>query len=205
MLWALRDRIAQRAVYDILAPIFEPTFLPCSFGFRSGLGVEQAVQQVLAYRDQNLRWVVDGDIRNCFDAIPTDRLLALVKRKVRSRLLLRYIRSWLDADLMDSLDGAPRRAGVSQGSVLSPLFANIYLHEWDVALTGKELALVRYADDFVICTQRRRDAESALRLATGSLAHLDLAIHPHKTRIVHIDEGFRWLGHFFIRNECYRL
>lgn len=204
-IWALRDRVAQRVVYDLIAPVFEPHFLPCSFGYRPGLGVEQAVQRVIDHRNANLRWVVDADIMHCFDAIDSRRLFGMVRQRVRDRLVLRYIEQWLQVQLLSSLDGKPRRAGASQGSVLSPLLANIYLHTLDQALTARGLALVRYADDFVICCRRRADAQSALSQAQAALQRLGLELHPQKTQIVHFDQGFAWLGHFFIRNECHRL
>ncbi len=204
-IWALRDRVAQRVVYDLIAPVFEPHFLPCSFGYRPGLGVEQAVQRVIDYRNANLRWVVDADIMHCFDAIDSQRLLGMVRQQVRDRLVLRYIEQWLKVQLLSSLDGKPRRAGASQGSVLSPLLANIYLHPLDQALTAHKLALVRYADDFVICCRRRTDAQAAQMQAQATLRRLGLTLHPQKTQIVHFDQGFAWLGYFFIRNECHRL
>ncbi len=204
-LWALRDRVAQRVVYDIIAPSFEAIFLPCSFGYRPGVGVEDAVRQVLAYRDRNLRWVVEGDIQDCFDSIPSDRLLALVRRRVEDPLLLHYVRSWLDADILNEIDGAPARAGASQGSVLSPLLANIYLHEVDRLLVAQRLALVRYADNIVICCQRKAEAEAALTVAQQALAAWTLQFNEHKTRIVHFDQGFAWLGYFMLRGECFRI
>jgi group II intron reverse transcriptase/maturase len=203
-LWALRDRVAQRTVYDIIAPSFEATFLPCSFGYRPGLGAEDAVRQVLAYRDRNLRWVVDGDIQECFDSIPSDRLLKLVARRVEDPLLQQYIAGWLDAQILNGVDG-PAKAGASQGSVLSPLLANIYLHEVDCQLVARRLALVRYADDLVICCQRKIDAEAALTASNAALAGWGLQLNPHKTQIVHFDQGFAWLGHFMLRGECFRL
>lgn len=202
-LWALRDRIAQRVVYELLAPTFEASFLPCSFGFRPGHTVADAVQQVLNYRDAHLRWVVDGDIRNCFDEIECSRLLRLVQRRVKDRLLLRYVQAWLQADILNSADGVARQAGASQGSVLSPLFANIYLHEFDQVLTGQRLALVRYADDFVVCCRRKDEAQAAWLVTERALAGMGLALNPHKSRIVHLDEGLAWLGHFFVRGGCY--
>lgn len=204
-IWALRDRVAQRVVYDLIAPVFEPYFLPCSFGYRPGLGVEQAVQRVIDHRNANLRWVVDADIMHCFDAIDERRLFGMVRQRVRDRLVLRYIEQWLKVQLLSSLDGKPRRAGASQGSVLSPLLANIYLHPLDQALTARGLALVRYADDFVICCRRRTDAQAAQMQAQATLRRLGLTLHPQKTQIVHFDQGFAWLGHFFIRNEYHRL
>lgn len=204
-LWALRDRIAQRAVYDLVAPLFEPHFLPCSFGFRPGLGVPDAVKALQAQREAGLRWVVDADIEDCFGSIPTDRLMALVAQRLPDRLLRRYIRGWLDADLMNSADGRPRKAGASQGSVLSPLLANVYLHPVDVAMMQERLAFLRYADDFVICCRRRRDAELELAFSEKTLAQWGLRLNPHKTRIVHLDQGLTWLGYFFVRGECYAL
>jgi group II intron reverse transcriptase/maturase len=204
-LWALRDRVAQRTVYDIIAPSFEATFLPCSFGYRPGLGADDAIRQVLAYRDRNLRWVVDGDIQECFDSIPSDRLLELVARRVEDPLLQQYIGGWLEAQILNGVDGVPTKAGASQGSVLSPLLANIYLHEVDRRLVARRLALVRYADDLVICCQKKADAEAALAATDEALAGWGLRLNPHKTQIVHFDQGFAWLGHFMLRGECFRL
>lgn len=204
-LWALRDRVAQRAVYDLLAPVFEPTFLPCSFGFRPGRKVEDAVGLVIEYRDKNLRWVVDADIEQCFDKINPRRLEGLIRSRVRHPLLLKYVGLWLRAGIFNSADGLPQQAGASQGSVLSPLFANIYLHELDKELIGRGLALVRYADDFVICCQRRVDAETALLHTGRALGKLALGLNETKSRIVHFDEGIEWLGYFFVRGEYYRL
>ena len=204
-LWALRDRVAQRALYDLLAPVFEPTFLPCSFGFRPGQSVQDAVTALAALRDRNLRWVVDADIKDCFDTLPTPRLMGLVKQRVKDRLVLQYVSGWLNARLLNSADGVPRKAGASQGNVLSPLLANIYLHEVDRQVTKRGIAYLRYADDFVVCCRRKEDAEAAFELCAKALEEWGLAVNPRKTRIVHFDEGFTWLGYFFVRRECYRL
>lgn len=204
-IWTLRDRVAQRVVYDLIAPVFDAYFLPCSYGFRAGLGVDDAVQALVRHRDANLRWVVDADIRDCFDAIDRRRVAQLVGKRVPNRLLMRYIRAWLDARVLTGMDGRVGRAGAAQGGVLSPLFANIYLHEMDRQLTGQGLALVRYADDFVICCRRKAQAQAAQQAAARALARLGLELHPYKTGLRHFDQGFAWLGYFFIRNEFYRL
>jgi group II intron reverse transcriptase/maturase len=204
-LWALRDRVAQRAVYDIIAPSFEAVFLPCSFGYRPGLGAEDAVRQVLTYRDRNLRWVVNGDIQDCFDSIPSDQLMGLVARRVDDSLLRQYISGWLAAQILNGVDGVPTQAGASQGSVLSPLLANIYLHEVDRLLVTRKLALVRYADDLVICCARKADAQAALVATNEALGEWGLRLNEHKTHVVHFDQGFAWLGYFLLRGECFRL
>lgn len=204
-LWALRDRVAQRTVYEIIAPSFEVLFLPCSFGFRPGLRVADAVRKLEELRDANRLWVVDGDIHHCFDEIDSRRLLGLVRQRVYDPLLLRYISGWLTQRILNSADGVPKPAGASQGSVLSPLLANIYLHQFDLEMSRQKLALLRYADDFVICCQRKQEAQQALESARQALAHIGLRVNEEKTRIVHFDEGFEWLGYFLVQRRCYRV
>jgi group II intron reverse transcriptase/maturase len=204
-LWALRDRVAQRALYDLLAPLFEGIFLSCNVGFRSGQGVPDAVGQLLAQRDQDRRWVVNADIKDCFDTINPNRLMTLIAQRVHDPLLQRYVRGWLQARILNSADGVPRRAGTSQGNVLSPLLANIYLHEVDQHLVRQGLAYIRYADNFVVCCRRKADATSALEQCRTALAAWDLRLNDQKTAVVHFDQGFSWLGHFFVRRQVYRL
>lgn len=204
-LWALRDRIAQRLIYDIIAAVFEASFLSCSMGFRPGLGVQDAIQRLQALRDQNLRWVVDADIKDCFDNIDSQRLLLLVAERVEDPLILRYIERWLDAKIFNTADGIPKKAGASQGSVLSPLLANIYLHQVDLILTEEKLVFVRYADDLVLCCRRKSEAQHALVAVHDALRQWGLQLNERKTQLAHFDRGFPWLGHFFVRNECYQL
>lgn len=204
-IWALRDRVAQRVIYELIAPVFEATFLPCSFGFRPGYGVQDAIAALEKVRDSNLRWVVDADIQNCFDEIDPTRLLKLVAKRVDDRLLRRYIAGWLQAQILNSADGVPKRAGVSQGNVLSPLLANIYLHQLDEALLQHSPAYLRYADDIVICCRQKAEAERALALCQEALKTLGLQLKERKHPIVHFDQGFTWLGYFWVRRECYRL
>jgi RNA-directed DNA polymerase len=204
-LWALRDRLAQRVVYDIIAPSFEVIFLPCSLGFRPGLGVADAIARVHALRNENRRWVVDADIKDCFDSIDRTRLLPLVVQRVADPLLLRYIERWLAADIFNTADGLPQKAGASQGSVLSPLLANIYLHQVDLILTKQALAVVRYADDLIVCCQRKAEAQHALVAVHDALHQWGLQLNQAKSCLRHFDTGFPWLGYFFIREECYQV
>jgi len=203
-IWALRDRVAQRAVYDYLEPFFEPEFLGCSHGFRPGRSVGTAVHSVLSARDAGLRWVLDTDIKDCFDSIDPGRLMREVRRRVKDRTILRLLDQWLSADILDA-GGRHTAAGAAQGGVLSPLLCNIYLHPFDVAMTRREVHLVRYADDLVCLCWRKREAQRACRMAQRALGALKLELHPQKTRIVHFDEGFKFLGVFFIRGEHFYL
>ena len=204
-LWALRDRVAQRLVYDILAPVFEAGFLPCSYGFRPGRGVGDAIAALEHQRDAGLQWVVDGDIKDCFDSIPPNRLLGLLRRRVHDQLLLNYVGAWLNARILNSADGVPRRAGASQGNVLSPLLANVYLHEVDRVIVKARLSYLRYADDFVVCTQSEAEARAALAVCRRALGDWGLSTSDRKTRLVHFDQGFAWLGYFFVRNERFTI
>lgn len=204
-MWALRDRVAQRVVYEYLEPIFEPVFLDCSYGFRPGRGVADAVERVRLHREANRRWVLDADIKNCFDQIDAGILMRLTRRRVRHKTVLRLIRNWLDAEIFNSVDGRPARAGASQGSVLSPMLSNIYLHDFDQQLIRQGYHLVRYADDLVILCRRKQEAHQAYKDAGRALKHLRLELHPEKTQIVHFDEGFKFLGYFFLRNEIFKL
>lgn len=204
-IWTLRDRVAQRVIHDYLEPIFEPRFLGCSFGFRPGLSIHDAVARVEQHRNANRRWIVDADIKDCFNSIDSSILMRLVRRRVRHYQVTGLIEKWLKARIFNSVDGEPKQAGVSQGSVLAPLLSNVYLHEFDTAVMQDDLHLVRFADDWIICCRRKQDAQHALTRAGRHLQQLKLTIHPRKTQIVHFDDGFKFLGHFFVRHEIYRL
>lgn len=202
--WTLRDRVAQRAVYAALEPLFEPGFLPCSHGFRPARSVQTAVADVAAARERGLRWVVDADIKDCFDSIDTNLLMDFVRQKVKDRMLLAILERWLHAGILTAA-GTTRPAGTAQGGVLSPLLCNVYLHSFDLDITSHNLCLVRYADDLVVLCRRRQEAVSAQRVVETALQRLRLQLNPYKTRVVSFDEGFKFLGVFFLRNEQFML
>jgi group II intron reverse transcriptase/maturase len=200
-LWAIRDRVAQRAVVDYLEPHFEARFLDCSFGFRPGRGVVDAVARVVALRDEGHRWVVDADIQDCFDSIDPGLLMGRLREELTDAGLLWLLQSWIEAKVMNALAERRPTAGASQGGPISPLLCNVYLHPFDVAITQAGLHLVRYADDLVVLCRRKQDAEGALVAVERALRPLRLVLNPHKTRLVHFDQGFQFLGVFFLRGE----
>lgn len=204
-LWSLRDKVAQRVVTDCIEPYFESQFLDCSFGFRPGRGVAGAVGLVLAQYQANRRWVADIDIKDCFDSLDAGLLLGFIRRQVRDPLIVGLIQLWLKARIFNTLSGAPAAAGASQGAVISPLLANIYLHQVDVQLTRQNYHLVRYADDLLICCRRKVEAEQALQATAEALGRVKLRLNPLKSQVVHFDQGFKFLGYFFLKNEHYRL
>jgi RNA-directed DNA polymerase len=202
---AVEDRIVQRALYDLIAPRFERQFLDCSFGFREGRSTQDAVRRIVELRQRGLRWVVDGDIKNCFEAIDHARLMRMIHAEVRDTGILRLIEAWLKARVLNELERRDLSVGTFQGGVLSPLLANIYLHTFDVALTQARYDLVRYADDWLILCSSQRNAQAALSAAIRALDELQLAINPYKTRVVNFDQGFKFVGTFFVRDEHFDL
>ena len=322
----LKDRIVQRAVCDLIAPIYEAQFLECSFAYRPNRGVPHAIAQAAAIRAEGYEWVVHADIENFFDRMDTQILMRFLRASLKEPLILRLIQMWLDmggilqppklptwiAHLENTvhhlgegvehvtdrllhrtprfeayteypnalpedewaLDGSemhtqtghlthtgkelltnlgrdglllllanakrfwkplatkqllfiapvvvaalaaptvgslvkermsrPRKIGILQGSPLSPLLANIYLHPFDKALTRAGIRLVRYADDlFLLCRNESR-ARYAHQQAQRHLATLKLALNPKKTEIAAFNTGVEFLGHIFDRDGCYQ-
>ncbi|MES9905759.1 MAG: group II intron reverse transcriptase/maturase [Sedimenticola sp.] len=194
----IKDRLIQMAAKLVIEPIFETNFLPCSYGFRPERDAPMAIreiQRIITFRGRTT--VVDADIRSCFDRIPQEPLMNLVKRRISDPRMIKLIKGWLEAGVMD--DGAyiePDGLGTPQGSVISPLLANIYLHSFDKMWQQSRLpgTLIRYADDFVILLHPKTDAEWILTEIRRMMGRLGLELHPEKTRVTKAKEGFDFLG-----------
>jgi group II intron reverse transcriptase/maturase len=190
------DRVCQQALRQVLEPIFEPTFSEVSFGFRPKRSAHQAMRRVWSQMQEGGRWIVDADIADFFGTISHDRLVALVAERVADSKVLGLIRQILTAGVLRDGVYESTVAGTPQGGVISPLLSNIYLHVFDEQMTRAGFQLTRYADDWLCVCRTREEAERALASARAVLeGELGLRIHPGKTRIVHVSQGFEFLGY----------
>jgi RNA-directed DNA polymerase len=213
---AIRDRVVQASLKLVLEPVFEADFLPCSYGFRPNRRTHDAVAEVRFFASRSYEWVVEGDIKACFDEISHCALLDRVRARVGDKRVLVLVRAFLKAGILTE-DGEleDTSAGTPQGSILSPLLSNVALSVLDEHIARApggpgssvwqresrrrlglpNVRLVRYADDWCLMVNgTRADAEALKDEIAGVLATMGLRLSPEKTLITHIDEGLDFLG-----------
>jgi group II intron reverse transcriptase/maturase len=196
----IRDRVAQMAATLVLEPIFEADFRASSYGFRPKRSATQALETLRVRGARGGNHVLDADIRDYFGSIDHVKLLKLVALRISDRRVLKLLRQWLAAGVMEEGQWRATMTGTPQGGVISPLLSNIYLHVLDRVWEDRCAhlgTLVRYADDFVVMTDTRAHVEEARERVSTVLTRLGLELHPEKTRKVDLSrgrEGFDFSG-----------
>jgi RNA-directed DNA polymerase len=218
----IADRVVQASLKLVLEPIFEADFKPCSYGFRPNRRAHDAIAEIhhLASEPANYRWVLEADIKACFDEIDQTALMDRLRVRIKDKRICALVKAFLKSGVLTELgEREDTRTGTPQGGILSPLLANIALSALDDhfdQIWRQEMGtqwqrrkrrrrgqgnyqLIRYADDFVLMVSGEWHHAEALREeVTAVLAPMGLRLAPEKTRVVHIDEGFDFLG-FHIR------
>ena len=190
----VNDRIAQTAAARQLSHSLEDEFLEVSYAYRPGRGVDQAIARVLQLRDRGYQFVLDADVTAYFDNVDHALLLGLLRQENLAPALLALIESWLAVPVWDGFALKKLGRGVPRGSPVSPVLANLFLHELDVTISASDQHIVRYADDFLVLCDSVASAEQAREVTAGWLLARGLELHPEKTAIRTFQEGFRFLG-----------
>jgi RNA-directed DNA polymerase len=189
----LRDKLVQRALLTILEPRAEKLFHNDSYAYRPGRSVAMALKKVCERVRIGQCWLVDADIKSFFDTIPHSQLKKILKNFLHDANAFELVEKWLAQGAHhQSLLG--QRRGISQGAILSPLFCNLYLHQFDIAMSRVDIPFVRFADDFLLFSTDKSKAHDAMDFAAGQLHKLGLALHPEKSRIVRSGSAVKFLG-----------
>jgi len=223
---AVEDKIVQRAATEVLNAIYEVDFVEESFGFRPGRSQHDALDVLYCGQmTKRVNWVLDADIRGFFDAIDREWLMKFIEHRVGDRRVLRLIRKWLNAGVLENGKRVKTESGTVQGGSISPLLANIFLHHvfdlwtrrWSQRLSRGHMIWVRYADDFIVGFEHKEDAERFLRELRERLERFRLELHPEKTRLLEFGpnaagrrkqaglgkpETFQFLGFTHICGKC---
>lgn len=189
----LEDKIVQGALRDVLEVVYEQDFLPCSFGFRPKRGAHDAIRAFdrVDYRGE-VNWVLEADIQAYFDSLDRNWLMKMLQQRVADKSILRLVGKCLNVGVLDGEALSTPDEGAAQGSAISPLFGNIYLHFvldlWFESVVKPRLRgkahLIRYADDFVIGFERKDDAERVMAVLPRRMGRFNLRLHPEKTRLI---------------------
>jgi len=198
---AICDRVCQQALLNRLEPIFEPIFDEASFGYRRGRSTKDALGKIWKEIQNGSEWIVDADLRDVFGSVDHEKLLTLVAQRVADGRVLRLIKAMLKAGSYSQGRLFPSERGTPQGGVVSPVLSNVLLTPFDREMRLRGYQLTRYADDWVITCKSAAEARAAVEAAGRILKQLGVELHPQKTRIVHVQHGFEFLGYIIKRGK----
>jgi group II intron reverse transcriptase/maturase len=199
------DRVCQQALLNRLEPIFEPVFDEANFGYRRGRSTKDAMRKVWREIQSGREWIVDADLKDFFGSVDHAKLLTLIAQRVADGRVLRLIEAMLKAGSYGHGRLFPSERGTPQGSVVSPLLSNILLTPFDQEMRSKGFQLTRFADDWVITCHSEAEAYAAIAAAHRILKQLGVELHPQKTRVVHAQHGFEFLGYKIKRGKQLKL
>jgi RNA-directed DNA polymerase len=197
---AVADRVLQTAVAAHMEPFLEKEFEECSFAYRRGRSVRMAVTKVYMLYHEGYRWLLDADIDDFFDSVDREMVIGRLATLIHDEKVVRLVKLWLDYAAWDGLHLTRPALGLPQGSVVSPMLANLCLDTLDERLLAGGLKVVRYADDFVVLTKGRKAAEQAMELTVEALESLRLRLNEGKTRVTRFSDGFKFLGTIFLKD-----
>jgi len=195
---AVRDRVVQSTALSVIEPILDREFEDCSFAYRKGRSVRQAVERIRQFYNDGFHWVVNADIDAFFDSVEHRLMREKVQHFIKDPELVRLIGLWLAAEIWDGKHLRQVERGIPQGSPVSPILANLFLDELDEALLAAGLRLVRFADDFIILCRTSEAAQKALAKTRDVLAELHLTLDEEE--IISFDQGFKYLGVLFVKS-----
>ena len=190
---ALEDKVAQRAVQAVLSAIYEVDFLGFSYGFRPGRGQHDALDALaMGLQSRKVNWILDADIRSFFDTVNQEWLIRFLEHRIGDKRIIRLIEKWLKAGVLEDGVVIVGETGTGQGSVISPLLANVYLHyvidlwaeQWRGCYASGDMIIVRYADDLVVGFEHEAEARRFLDAMRTRLEGFALSLHPDKTRLI---------------------
>src|SRR5208283_551811 len=190
---ALEDKLVQRAVVEVLNAIYEEDFADFSYGFRPGRSQHNALDQLyVGIHRKKVNWVLDLDIRNFFDSLSQKWLVKFVEHRIGDRRVVRLIQKWLRAGVLEQGKLTVSEVGTPQGGSASPLLANVFLHyvfdlwtkAWQQKIAREDMLVVRFADDAVLCFQKKAEAERYWNELKERMKKFDLELHPEKTRLL---------------------
>lgn len=196
-IYTYRDRVVQYALLEILEQHFNKILLPCSHAYRAGKSAVKAAEELESHIERGLHWVLETDIADFFDSIDHELMMEEIGNIIDNPLFLNLIRGFLENKIMHQMKLEKNEMGACQGSILSPILSNIYMHPFDEEIYQMTSAYIRYSDDLVIAVTSKKEAESLLPVVENAISNRRLRLNYKKTRISHVRDGFQFLGFQF--------